>query len=1230
MKTFSKILIEWLKRLTIYLEKKLYKSNPSNPVSINSLAPKILTTEKEIDTIRPYLNHLKLAIDSKQINNIALTGSYGSGKSTILRTFQHLHPEYEYLNISLASFKDNKQQRKKDDSDFERKLEVSILQQMFYHVKPTQIPDSRFKRIVNLTSKKLFLLCAFVMLWSISALYLFKFDYIQKINPRQWDYHHPIDWIAVLISLVFFLGTSLLIKDIYRVFRNSKINKLSIKGELELEANDKSVFNQHLEEILYFFERTKFTVVVIEDVDRFESTDIFTKLREINILINNSSLIKRSVKFIYAIKDEMFNDKNERVKFFEFIIPIIPFINPSNASDQLAKLINEANLQNTLSRDFTSDVITFIDDIDMRLLINIFHEYQLYKTILSNELSQDNLFAMIVYKNLYPHDFGELQKRRGNLYAFFQNKRNYIETIIAGYKERIKKLEEELSIVEGETTKTVKELRAIYIVKIISKIGNFRNFYINYSQVNAWDILEDNHFNALKTLSNIQYTHQNGSTYDSGISLKSVEKEISKTLTYEDRERLVNDKAKNRTNLLKNETESIKGKINEIGLMSIKELFEAISTEKQLGHFNDNNLMRSLLLNGYIDEHYDDYISLFHGVNITKEDFAFERKVKSGHSLSFDYGISKIENLVKRIPDKYFKKEEILNYQLATFLLKNEIKNKTKFNYFFSILSIDGEKQFEFITGFIGTHPDEVGPFVKTICNHKPSFWHYIKTKSGFPENQILDLLRYIFEYAHIDTILKLKELESLNEFLEETPSIFSFCASLKNTSTLEKYIAKQSLRFKALDSPSAEQKVIFEFIYSNNYYHINEHNITCIVRVKEPSTNLDELNYSNYTTINKLKLQSLKEYLDNNIGEYIENIMIQQGNTRESEAIVIDILNRESIELELKEKVLNSQEVKIQSINDIEEVAVKRLVISSNKIVINWKNVFDYFDSDENATELDDTLINLLNSPENSSTLSKRKLSSVSNRDEEYIKKMSSLILHGRGLTIDAYTKLLDSLPYVYNSISYDQFDNDKIEKLLTKKILTLTPANHKGLKAKNRKFSNRLIETHQTDFLKTYSIIAMDSPDWDLIFQSSAITLQNKLHLIKNIDDSVIINSHIIANIVGDILPNDSIVPLRFEVLMAIFKANNSINKRINLLMLHWSNLDDSQVQSLVEILGDSYAKVFIKQHKPVFPSNSSHIELFTKLKERDLILRFEEKEKDKEQVIKVYAKYSDADEN
>lgn len=90
---------------------------------------------------------------------------------------------------------------------------------------------------------------------------------------------------------------------------------------------------------MYFFEASKYNVVIFEDLDRFDIIDIFEKLRELNELINNSEQIDRRVVFIYAIKDDIFGDVDsdkltkDRTKFFDFIIPVIPIINASNSGD---------------------------------------------------------------------------------------------------------------------------------------------------------------------------------------------------------------------------------------------------------------------------------------------------------------------------------------------------------------------------------------------------------------------------------------------------------------------------------------------------------------------------------------------------------------------------------------------------------------------------------------------------------------------------------------------------------------------------------------------------------------------------------------------------------------------------------------------------------------------------------------------------------------------------------
>ncbi|MDU1891564.1 MAG: hypothetical protein E6767_12830 [Dysgonomonas sp.] len=157
---------------------------------------------------------------------IAITGAYGSGKSTIIKTFQHLHPEYEYLNISLASFKDNDENGRKDSEStvnnrLERRLEISILQQIFYHVRPSEIPNSRFKRINNTTWWKLFLISSSLILWLISTFILFKFDYVDKINPFSWNSSLKFDWITFFSFYIFFTGIVFFAKYIVRLFSNS-------------------------------------------------------------------------------------------------------------------------------------------------------------------------------------------------------------------------------------------------------------------------------------------------------------------------------------------------------------------------------------------------------------------------------------------------------------------------------------------------------------------------------------------------------------------------------------------------------------------------------------------------------------------------------------------------------------------------------------------------------------------------------------------------------------------------------------------------------------------------------------------------------------------------------------------------------------------------------------------------------------------------------------------------
>ena len=309
---------------------------------------------KNIDT---YLSSLEWALyNSKSIKNIAISGPYGSGKSTIIDTYIKKHKSnHKYLKISLATFKDfnvyrndssnnvNPKLDEMDKKEIERLIELSLLQQLFYHEKDSKIPDSNFKKIRKRKSLNIAIYTLLTMIFIVSYTCSFQENIVSTFIKQLMPFYnfmekivHLTPWLSIIFNIYItsfiFFCLYLIIKGISRI---SKIKVSAQHAEIEIGKDiNKSALNIHLDEILYFFEVSKYEVVFIEDLDRFGQSEIFIKLREINQLINNSNKIKQDVVFVYAIRDDVFMNK-DRTKFFDFIIPVVPVINYSNSGDIL-------------------------------------------------------------------------------------------------------------------------------------------------------------------------------------------------------------------------------------------------------------------------------------------------------------------------------------------------------------------------------------------------------------------------------------------------------------------------------------------------------------------------------------------------------------------------------------------------------------------------------------------------------------------------------------------------------------------------------------------------------------------------------------------------------------------------------------------------------------------------------------------------------------------------------
>ena len=415
---------------------------------------------------------LRWALAEHKVNNIAITGYFGSGKSSFWESYikqvkENNLDDREIINISLAKFSckcdknfkcdenpsekskyDVKpsdsgykvfsgeeisdydqwriyQEQKKKEAELEIEIERGILEQILYSVENDEIPASRFKKITDL-SKETKILYSLIILSLITCISFFLgYEKIEQIINQ-----YTLTFIICCLLLSFCIY---LILPFFNSFHLSKVSYHEF--DIHFEDNKGSLFSQNIAELVYFFDRMeKKQIVVFEDLDRFKSTTIFSKLRELNHILNNNSNKKnKSIKFIYMIRDDIFS-KYERTKFFDFIVPIVPVLTKDNAAGYIFD--NMPYLKEDLGDEYINDISIFLSDL--RMLKNCENEYQIYKEtnekFLQKKLEKENqkleksvcqwIFSLILYKNLYPKDFQKLLQHEGLLYYCLNNAKN--------------------------------------------------------------------------------------------------------------------------------------------------------------------------------------------------------------------------------------------------------------------------------------------------------------------------------------------------------------------------------------------------------------------------------------------------------------------------------------------------------------------------------------------------------------------------------------------------------------------------------------------------------------------------------------------------------------------------------------------------------------------------------------------------------------------------------------
>ncbi len=1214
------------KRTITFLDSALHKLKNNEPIKgkYSSLAPRVLPDS----TSKVYIHAISEALSKPNITNIAITGSYGSGKSSVLKTFRHkFENKFKILQISLASFEDQSTSKQKD---LQKHLELSILQQIFYHVSPDKIKDSRFKQIVIFKDGKLLFYSLALLLWFFSIIQVFNHKLLQFIDPSTWT----LDWndlkiYSLLYLLIFVTGAIILTKKLIKFLYNSKITRINLKGEIELGKDIKeSILNEHLDEVVYFFEKNPIEVLIIEDLDRFDNTEIFSKLREINVILNNSKRRKnKKLVFIYAVKDDIFKS-SARTKFFDFIVPIIPVINPSNSNEILKGFLKKLGNVDKPSTNFIDDISILIKD--MRLLLNIWNEYLIYQDVLKSKLSQDNLLAIIIYKNLLPDDFIKLNAGEGILYHIINSKNEYLSNLSDIYKADIIEARNKIEKIEKEELNSLEELRKVYVSSLYEFPGDPVDILIDHHRYSFKDLLEEDNFEKLKSGENIQFIIKNRNNPNSLTSSNikktflDIEKNVPNSLSYENRVKSIENKNEKdlkalRSDISRLQREILKLKKQNIGkvvsqfdnksLQTIyrKPLFKSDKKYEKSINEEKENLIIFFIKNGYIDEHYYYFISHFYDVTLNHDEYNYIQNVLKGKSSPFDQRIENPTDVIRRIQDRYFDSHAILNNSIVHTLLSDK-NYKNRLQSVIGVLSDSSENSKEFINQYIEENRSS-GSLISELSKNWSELWNFVETSTEFSVKHKLKYLRLILQNAKTDDIIKLSDQSLLKEFTEDQFNINNWIPNHVELSKIEEVFNGLNIKISSLELPNSEisnSKKLFEVILKKEFYKINLANISTIIKHILPDTSKEAIKNSNYTCVLSTDNNYFINYIDKKINDYLD-LWYKLGCNQETEKAIITLLNHDNLDKVWQEDIIIKSEKIIFNLKDIKDNDCKKLLLHYEQIEVKWANIIDYHSSTKDNTEIDEELFNYLNKLEIARKLCKDDyLIEEENQDNEDVTYLSMSILYEKRFEIDIYNLYLEKILVEWDDIDFKLLSYDQSELIIAKKLIKISQKYYEDLQEFHDPLHIKLIENNWTGFFNHLDLYSLTDGDIYQILQSSKINSDNKIDYILKTDEERIVEDGQIRDSVTRLISQNP-RKISYNFLSGLFQSKDLLEEKLSLLIYHLADLTNSELVALVKKLGGKYPYFFKKQNKKRVKKTKSNEILIDALNDRGLIHRY-----------------------
>lgn len=872
---------------------------------LRTLRPEYIESEHKL-----YVDELNRALQMPGVRNIALSGPYGVGKSSILQGFRKGHPEAIFISLSTLGFRESKNHHSTTESSEKsavsgetNRIQKEIVKQLLYRAAPNKLPASRFKRIHRMTKRHRAAVSCVVGFFA--ALVMVTLGGMAKIPMIGWSTWPDFGvrfagvWSAAFIAA---LASSPLLEG--RVH----LDKIAAGSTtISLSRDNDTYFDEYLDEIMYFFEverkgkdTSEKTVVVFEDIDRFDNVEIFEELRELNTLLNNSKQLdknKRSksldrarktgkseegaisspIVFIYAMKDSIFDasssangeeadgspspssdkaaleaERANRTKFFDLIIPVVPFVTHQSARDLMRQELED--VQWKVSDDLINRTSRYVPEL--RVIRSVCNEYRVYAQRLLGEgsldLKPDHLFAMMLYKAVHLRDYEDIRLGRSNLDAVYRTSLEVVEARIIELNQEYDNVEKEFTA-ENEAKRRARKFDEMVRWVAATRSENVTSFSVQ-NKIKTFNQDETKEPRFWSTINNMAGFDEITVVVDvrsnAWFSFSLSKDNLALFMGRDSVSTSLKTSSEDSLNARKKEIAALRENYRHVNMCDLMRDGSISALHAQRGERAEGKLLFSsyveqtlgsplaamLIRDGYIDKNFILYTSVYHETSLSVNAMTFKIRHVDREEMNATYELSddEVKNLLSDVEPEELSRPETYNIHILDYLLRSsDDADRERLGFVIEGLLRNGDDELKLLQAFFSADAREKSfgreqkmRLVSVLAPRYPAMFTVLVELQGVDDGEQRDYVDTAFQYASDGIDYDTSALKGSIENSFDEMKVFTGAAEKGNRGTVAELVKRSEAKLADL---SKVEEGLRELLIIGACYAVNRSNLDAV-----------------------------------------------------------------------------------------------------------------------------------------------------------------------------------------------------------------------------------------------------------------------------------------------------------------------------------------------------------------------------------------------------------------